>query len=268
MFINKPTLILILFSLLLISCKEKIDLDVPGGIPKLIVEAEVTTETDSSYVKLTKTTDYYSTTPIPVVTNATVTVNNIVFNYTGNGIYKAPSPYTGVAGQTYQLKITADGNTYTSSSTLEKMFRVDSVFQVYKPKSGFIPAGWSINYIGFDDRPKIKYTYFKLGYFDTIVQRDSFSSDKILFNSDQTPVGVPYSFELPFTRFPVGGECLMIFRSIDKFMNDFIMAYMDQTSGAPGPFQTPPANLPTNITGGAIGYFATYDVVRRRYTVK
>ena len=44
--------------------------------------------------------------------------------------------------------------------------------------------------------------------------------------------------------------------------------YNNQNSGAPGPFQTPPTNLPTNIKGGALGYFATYDYKRFDYTVK
>lgn len=257
----------------LFSCKEKIDLDVPGSTPKLVVEAELTTETDSSFVKLTKTSDYYSTLAYPVVSNAVVTVNDGVntvnYSYVGNGIYKPASPYVGVTGKTYSLKIVlADGTIHTSTAVLEPMFSVDSVFQVFKPKSGFIPEGFSINYIGLDTRSKIKYTYFRGGYFDTIVHRDSITKDKILFNNDQTPVGAPYAFELPFTRFQKGDIYLMIFRSTDKFMTDFIQVYSDQTGGAPGPFQTPPANLPTNITGGALGYFATYDVVRKRYTVK
>ncbi len=254
------------------SCKEKIDIDIPAGEIKVVVEAEVTTEMDSSYVKLSKTADYYSNDPYPVITNAavTLTLNGVatVFSHVGNGIYRAPSPFVGVRGQTYNLDVVYDGKTYTSKAVLEPMFRIDSIFQVFKPKEGFIKEGYSINYIGFDDRPKIKYTYFRLGYYDTIVHRDSLDDNKILFNSDQTPIGVQYSFELPFTRFKIGEECIMIFRSVDKNMNDFIEAYNTQTSGAPGPFQSPPANLPTNITGGAIGYFATYDVVRKRYKVK
>jgi hypothetical protein len=250
------------------SCKEEIDLNIPDAESKIVVEAEVTTETDSSYVRLTKTANYYSRDPYPVITNATVTVNGIPFTHQGNGIYRPASPYTGVRGQNYTLNIQAEGQTFTSSSILEPMFRIDSLFQVYKPAEGFIGAGYSINFIGFDDRPRIKYTYFKLGYFDTIVQRDSIEDFKILFNNTETPVGAPYSFEIPFTRLEVGEECIMIFRSVTKDMNDFIQAYSTQASGAPGPFQVPPANLPTNITGGAIGYFATYDVVRKRYTVK
>ncbi|MES2559096.1 MAG: DUF4249 family protein [Bacteroidota bacterium] len=250
------------------SCKEEIDLNVPGGKQKVVIESEVTTETDSSFVKVTRTADYYSTNTNLAVTNAVVTVNGLTFSHTANGIYKPAAPFAAVAGTTYNLNVIADGATYTATSLLEPMFRVDSVFQVFKPKEGFLDAGYAINYIGFDDRPKIKYTYFRMGYFDTIVERDSMDNNLILFNSDQTPIGTPYFFELPFTRFQPQEEVILIFRSVTKEMNDFIAAYNEQTSGAPGPFQVPPANLPTNIKGGAIGYFATYDIIRRRYTVK
>lgn len=250
------------------SCKEKIDLDVPGAEPKVVIESEVTTETDSSYVKITKTADFYSTDPYPVIADALVSVNGVPFNYVGKGMYRPAAGYKGVTGTVYNLDITAEGQNYTSSAVLEPMYRIDSLYQVYKEKEGFMDAGWAIYYLGFDDRPRTKYTYFRIGYFDTIVQRDSLDDFKILFNNTETVVNEEYHFELPFTRFQVGEECVMIFRSVTKEMSDFIAAYSAQTDGAPGPFQVPPANLPTNIKGGAIGYFATYDVVRRRYTVK
>jgi len=251
------------------SCKEEIKLDFPSSEKKLVVEAEISTEMDSSYVKLTMSADYYSTDPYTSVSSATVYVNGINFPYVGNGIYRAPSPYVGVTGTLYNLTINNNGSVYNAKSLLDPMFRVDSVFQVFKPAEGFFKAGYTINYLGFDDRPKIKYTFFKLGKFDTILQRDSFGQQRILFNSDLTPVGVQYAFELPFTRLQKGEESILLFRSIDKNMNDFIEAYNTQTSGAPGPFKVPPANLPTNVVGtNVIGYFTCYDVVRKRYKVK
>jgi hypothetical protein len=57
-------------------------------------------------------------------------------------------------------------------------------------------------------------------------------------------------------------------RSIDIKMRDFLAAYGSQNPNIPGPFQVPPANLPTNISGGAVGYFVGYDVKRFRYTFK
>jgi hypothetical protein len=265
---NKFIYSLIALLFILQSCKEEIDLDIPGGKPKIVIESEVTTETDSSFVRITRTADYYSNGKNVPITNATVTVNGIAFTHVNNGLYKPLAPYTGVVGTTYNLNVVADGSTFTSSSIIEPMFSIDSIFQVFKPKEGFIDEGYSINYLGFDNRSKIKYTYFRLGYFDTIVQRDSLSDNIILFNNDATPIGNPYAFELPFTRFQPKDVVILIFRSVTKEMNDFLFSFDMQSSGAPGPFQVPPANLPTNIRGGAIGYFATYDVVRRRYTVK
>ena len=264
---NIFTIIALLFAIA--SCKEEIKLDFPSSEKKLVVEAEISTEMDSSYVKLTMSADYYSTDPYPNVSSATVTVNGVNFPYVGNGIYRAPSTYVGVTGTLYHLTINNNGSVYTAKSLLDPMFRVDSIFQVFKPAEGFFKAGYAINYSGFDDRPKIKYTFFKLGKFDTILQRDSFGQQRILFNSGQTEIGKQYNFELPFTRLQKGEESILIFRSIDKNMNDFIEAYNTQTSGAPGPFRVPPANLPTNVVGtNVIGYFTCYDVVRKRYTVK
>lgn len=267
--IKKHIYLLAVGFILTVACKEKIELEIPGAAPLLVVEAEVTTETDSSYVKLHLSSDYFSAADYPVVSNALVSVNGIPFGFDPiKNLYKPANGYKGKTDSTYRLTINYNGKTYTSAAKLEPMFRVDSFFQTYKKAEGFLPAGYSISYVGFDQRPKIKYTYFVNGYFDTITQRDSFDRSKILFNSDQTPINKTYQFEIPFTRFNPGDEYLYIFRSIDKNMNDFIEAFINQSSGAPGPFQVPPANLPTNITGGALGYFATYDVVRGRYKVK
>lgn len=259
----------------LAACQEKIDLEVPGSEPILVVEAEVTTELDSSFVKLTLSSNYFGANNYPVVNNATVSVNGIPFTFdAGRKLYKPANGYVAKIDSTYNLIVNYNGNTFTAASKLDRMFQIvgDSLFQVFKPKEGFLKEGYSINYIGFDNRPPIKYTYFQLGYFDTIVQRDSFSDAKILFNNDVTPVGVPYAFELPFTRYQKGEEFFCIFRSCDKNMSDFIAAYNTQSSGAPGPFQVPAANLPTNIIAPknqkVVGYFATYDVKRYRYTVK
>ncbi|OYU97573.1 MAG: hypothetical protein CFE21_04575 [Bacteroidetes bacterium B1(2017)] len=255
--------------LLLGACKEQIDIETKDANPLLVVEGEVTTEVDSSYVKLSLSTNYFASLEIPIVKTATVTVNGVPFNFVpSQNVYRPASGYVGKTDSVYNLLVSYDNKTYTARTTLERMFRVDSFFQTWKEAEGFLPAGYSISYAGFDSRPQTKYTYFINGYFDTIAQRDSFDNNKVLFDNSQTPVNKPYVFEIPFARFNSGDEYIAIFRSVDKNMNDFIFAYGNQNPNIPGPFQTPPANLPTNITGGGLGYFTGYDVVRWRYKVK
>ncbi len=260
-----------LFSILIVSCKEKIAIEIPNAEPLLVVESEVTTEMDSSFVKLSLSSNYYGSGAYPIVKNAVVSVNNVPFIYNETlKVYKPANGFIGVKNNVYKLNITHNAKVYTAQSTLEPMFRVDSIFQTWKGPElgGAIPAGWSISYAGFDDRPQIKYTYFVSGVYSDSLQQDSFNVDKITFDNSITPVNEPYAFELPFSRFESGKIFLAIFRSIDKNMYNFINAYNNADPNIPGPFQSPPANLPTNLTNGAVGYFAAYDVVRKRYTVK
>lgn len=255
--------------LLLSSCKEKLDLDIPDESPRLVVEGEVTTETDSSFVRLTLSSNYYAAVSLPVVNNAAVSVNGVAFSFNATkGAYVPPAGYVGKRDSSYALQIDYNGATYKAETKIEPLFRIDSLFQTWKKAEGFLKEGYSISYAAFDERPPIKYTFFKSGYFDTITQRDSFSRARTLFDNSLTPVAVPYVFEIPFTRFNSGDVYIAIFRSIDRAMFDFIQTLNQQNSGAPGPFQVPPANLPTNISNGGLGYFAGYDVKRFRYTVK
>lgn len=268
----KFKLYLVAISMLFIfSCSEKINLEIPNETPLLVVEGEVTNESDSSFVKLSLSRNYYSPDAPPIIENATVKVNNIPFVFDDTlKIYKGPIGFKGQINTTYSLLVEYDNKTYTAQTYMEPMFRVDSIFQTWKEAEfgGQLPAGWAVSYAGFDNRAQIKYTYFVSGIYSKIINQDSFNIDKITFDNSLTPVNKPYVFELPFSRYNSGDVFIAIFRSIDKNMYSFINEYNNTSPDIPGPFQTPPANLPTNITNGAVGYFTAYDVVRKRYTLK
>lgn len=254
--------------LLMASCKDPIVIDIPNNNPLLVVEGVVSSELDSSFVKLSLSSNYYASPNYKTVETAVVRVNGIDFIHKGSGIYRPYDGFIGKVDSTYNLSINYEDKNYTSTSTMVPMFRVDSLSQTFKPKEGFLPEGYSISYWGFDDRKPIKYTYFQSGFFDADKGKDSTQNNLVLFDNNSIPLGRQYAFELPFTRFNSGTLFFCTFRSIDKDMFDFLKEYGSQSSGAPGPFRQQPANLPTNIKGGAVGYFATFDVKRFRYMVK
>ena len=255
--------------LLLSGCKELIEIEMPNAKPILVVEGEVTTEMDSSFVRLTLSTNYYQSEAVPIVQTADVTVNGVPFIYVPSlQKYKPATGFVGKTDSVYQISINYENKLYTGETILYPMFRVDSFFQIWKEASGPLQAGYSLSYAAFDSRPMPRYTAFIQGYFDTIVQKDSIPGNTIVFNNEITPANRPYSFEIPFARFNTGDIYFATFRSIDIKMRDFLAAYGSQNPNIPGPFQVPPANLPTNISGGAVGYFVGYDVKRFRYTFK
>lgn len=257
----------LLFGLMLTSCEEVIDVNVPDNTEKIVIEGQITTETDSSFVRVTKSVGYFNnTSATPLITDAVVDVNGITFTHVGDGIYKAPLGYVGTTGSIYNLKVKYQGATYTSSTTLEPMFEVDTVLSYFKPASGFIEEGYAVAYLAKDNRARTKYTYFRFGFRNTkdTEGKDSLFDVRILFDNRNSVMNEPFVFELPFLRLQPNDTALLIFRSIDEPVNRYYQA-LNNRGNTGGPFSTPPANLPTNISGGALGLFAAYDV--KRYIV-
>jgi hypothetical protein len=247
------------------SCTEVIEVDVPENTVKLVVEGQVTTEQDSSFVRLTQSVGYFDDNkPAPTVENAVVSVNGIPFTHTLNGIYKPASPFTGVTGTVYNLSISHEGKQYGSSSLLDPMFQIDTVVPIFKQREGFLEEGYTVAYLGFDKRPQVKYTYVRFGFkgFDSI--NDFYEGFRVLFDNKGQNPEQPIAFEIPFIRLKSKDTSLLIFRSVDEKVYRFLLALGNRSSG--GPFSTPPANVPTNITGSepALGLFAAYDVKRFR----
>lgn len=262
----------LLATFLLAQCKQEITLDLPNSSPMLVVQGEISTEQDSSFVNLTQTVSYYSTAPIPTVDNAKVTVNGILFNPKGNGIYKADAPFVGTVNTVYNLNIVYNGATFTSQTLLDQMFNIDYVDSVYYQGigggggpggGGFRRSGFAVRFWWTDTRTPAKYTYMRYGRTSIEILQDSFFRNMVLMDNSLTKINTQISRELP-RHYQPGDTVIAILKSCDKNMYYFLQAYQSQTSGAPGPFQVPPANLPTNISGGALGYFSACDVKRFR----
>jgi hypothetical protein len=260
----------LLFGLMFTSCDEVIELDVPDNTEKLVIEGQITTEIDSSFVRVTKSVGYFNNTNAPpFITDALVDVKGIIFSHVGDGIYKAPAGYVGTTGSIYNLKVQYQGAKYTSSTTLEPMFDVDTVVSYFKPASGFIEEGYAVAYLAKDNRARTKYTYFRFGFrnIKDTEGKDSLFDVRILFDNKNSVINEPFVFELPFLRLQPNDTALLIFRSIDEPVNRYYQA-LNNRGNSGGPFSTPPANLPTNINGGALGLFAAYDIKRYNVPIK
>lgn len=259
--------------LFLVECKQEIKLDLPNNGQVLIVQGEISTQKDTSYVKLSQTVSYYSTDIIPTINNADVRVNGILFKSKGNGIFMPDTPYVGVINTVYNLIINYNGSTYTSSTLLDEMFDIDRVDSVFYPAGGSGPGGpggggpggggrkegYAVQFFWTDTRTPPKYTYMRIGRTTLEILQDSFLRNIVLMDNSVTKLNTQISRELP-RHYPHGDTVTAILKSCDKNMYYFLQAYQMQTSNAPGPFQIPPANLPTNIIGGAVGYFSACDV--------
>lgn len=254
-------LIGIVFLSLFSACTEKVDLELGETQTRVVIEGYLVTEVDSSYVRLSLTQDYFNPVAPVYIPDGTVEISNdqgtVMFNYVGEGLYKGPAGYIPDTAKVYTLKVVVDGKEYTSTATLYPMFEVDPVLQFdYKPASGFIDEGYAVTYYSVDRREDEVYTRFNFGQNDTMFDQEILFTNADLKKFERVP------FELPFYRAQSGDSVMLEFRSLDVPIATYFNALANLNSGAPGPFQTPPANPPTNISGGAVGYFLCADIRR------
>ena len=119
-------IVLMIIGLSLISCEDVIDVDLNTAAPRLVIDASIDwvkgTSGNEQKIILSTTTGYYSPT-FPTVSGANIRVTNsagTVFTFiesdqTGEYICTDFQP---VIGDTYQMTIVLNGETYTATETL------------------------------------------------------------------------------------------------------------------------------------------------------
>lgn len=257
---KQHSILVILALSLFSSCEEKIDLELGDTQTRVVIEGNLIAKPDYSYVRLSLTQDYYKPTQPVFISDGIVEISSvqgtIVFNYSGNGYYKGPTGYKPDTSVVYHLKVVVDGKEYTASSTLYPMFEVDTNVQFdYRPASGFFEEGYAVTYYSIDNRQDEVFTEFNFWV------NNEMSDHTIIFSNIGIRKFERVPFELPFLRVQSGDKLTLSFRSMDVPVASYFLALSSLSNGAPGPFKTPPANPPTNISGGAVGYFNATDIV-------
>ena len=245
-------LIISCLSITIISCKKEISLSLRTVEPILVVEANIG-EGGEALVKLTQTRGFYEPNIFPPVTDAVVTLSNNLGEsenliVVGDSIYSSRE-IKGIQNTIYYLSINYKNKTFTASSTLHSPVPIDSVvaklirpdfppyFQVYWQD----PKGKEIDYYRFrvfiNDSIEVKQNFITSAdvydgeYLSTIIMiGDHNSKDKTIFSPGDT------------IRFDM--------QTLDKAAGEYFTFLNDHSK----------TNPPTNISGGALGYFNAYSV--------
>jgi len=266
-------IIYLLAIVLFASCETIVDIPLDTANPKLVIDANILwqkgTSGSTQKIKLTTTTDFYSST-IPVVSGATVLITNnanTVFQFietpnTGEYVCTNFEPWI---NENYTLSIQYAGQNYTATEKLLATPSINSVEQttvqgfggdVIQVKFFFLDNGSEINnYLIGVKNPTVvapKYRAQKDEFFQGN-QMFGFYSDEDLKAGDQL-------------FFSLEGISLRYFNYMSKLLN---------ISGSSGgsPFSTPPATLRGNIINQTneneypLGYFHLSEIDTRNYIV-
>ncbi len=265
-----------LLALIFFSCTKEIDIKVPDYQQRLVVEG-VVEPNEKPYVLLTWTAPYFGNSAYTdyeqyFVKGAVVTVydgvsvDTLKELFPGQGLYYQAMTMTGVTGRTYDLTVTINGKTWTSTTNLLPAVPLDSLF--FKPEVndslGFIwahfkePAGvqnqyrWYAMRINKDSRFLAP---FNSAFDDKFIDGKEFD-----FAYDR---GVePNSQNIEDSNiergyFKKGDSVVVKFCSIGNKEYRYLRSYYLNLMSNGNPFASP-STLESNISGDGIGLWCGY----------
>lgn len=285
---NTAINILLLFSLIMSSCTEDIELDYKSSYPRLVVEGVITDQKTPHYVRLEVSSDFYINKPSPPVTGATITINDGETDYrlvetedeagVSKGFYFLPPEFeAGVVGRTYTLQIedvdiNGDGKmeSYSASSILNPVSPIDSIDMTYEESHG--EKRWPLQLYSQEPLATEDYYAFKVyknqelisdKLSETIVASDQFIEGNYINGLEvQSLLEEDDEGEKSDEAPEVGDWVTLEMAGITMEYHDFIDAVQRETGMSIPLFSGPPANVPTNISNGAVGFFTAYSITR------
>ena len=260
---KKGIFILFILSVFILSnCTEDLNTDYKGkSTNRLIVDGSITTDTTAHIVKLSRTLDFNAT-GINYETGATVTISDsehiYILNEISPGTYSTDSSVYGVPGKTYSLYIeTSDGEVYEASSRLNPISGIDSIKFV---KEYFDLANmnfYKLYFYGQEDPEPGQFYLWNLYFNDSLVNdtidETTFVEDEMVNGNYISDFDIYWIEEddVKLDTFTIKLEML----SIPEEYYFYLVDIMSETSWRGSPWDPMPANVPTNISNNAVGFF-------------
>jgi hypothetical protein len=249
-----------------------------NAAPRLVITGYITTDAMQHVISVSRTIGYFGNEEIKTYSDAIVKINEARLFSLGDGRYATNASFVGVPGETYVLDVELDfdGNGipehYTAQTTVPAMHVLDSV-TLRLATSTTKDSVWSI-FAHFQDQPGpntfgahlyingMKYTdkiqrYYVNVFGETAAERQYinfpvfFIQEELGWDEDEKIhlyTGDTITFEL---------------NVLSRAYYDFLRAAKREINGGNPLFAGPPANVPGNISGGALGIFGAYTISRQ-----
>jgi hypothetical protein len=255
-------LISLLGIILLISgagCEKIVTVELDKTDPQLVIEGVVSDRNDSSFVKLTKSGNYFDPSlyfppvskALVVITNDRGTIDTLL--ETTPGVYRSAS-LRGMPQSTYTLSLQSDGRSYSAVTTMPEKVVIDSLFTEKQISFGG-RIGYYVN-VKFRD-PPAQGNYYRMNFYIGALAADSVLGLRYNLYRDKLATGNEVTYRMRLRRTTNPGDTVTVtMYSIDKAMYDYYNT-LNNIITYRGPTSMSPANPNTNLSAG-LGYFGAY----------
>jgi hypothetical protein len=242
-----------IIALLHVSCEKVVDINLNDADVRLVIEGDITDQSTTQIVKISRTVSIGGPNFFPPVSNAVVTITdnaNRVFPLSEQspGVY-VTTAFKGQPTRTYTLKVVVDGKEYTASSRMPSHVNIDFL---KLSESTFLDRTFnSVNAFYIDP-------LFEINYYRFILYVNGVASKNIYIYTDEFESGkIAYKELRDFENNPVSGDLIDVeLQCVDRA----VYHYWDGLKGnlSNGGVLTIPSNPVSNISNNALGYFSAH----------
>ncbi len=253
--------LIVLFSVMLISCEETIELDLEQTPTRVIIEGLITNMEGKNYVRISRSVDFYNVGSSVAVNDAVVNVVDdqglqIAFDKVdGTGRYLPSTFFAGAIGRTYKLTVQLDNQVYQAEDEMMPVTKFDSVtFQLNNDElKDPHEKGKVYELVMYAEEPQSRKDYYLFKFYrndslKTYNKTDIYFSDDTLLGERIDALTSPVYFGENDTA---EIQMLSLTRKGYLYYND--LSFLINSDG--GMFSPPPANPRTNISNNALGFF-------------
>ena len=250
------------------ACTEAIDVDLnEGENNRLVVAGEISNEPGPYSVRLTRSTSYFYNQPAPAELGATVTISDgeqtfVLLDEDNDGTYWTDSSALGIPGRTYTLNIKlTNGEEYVAVDHMPIPNRFDTIYYEYiNEEYGMtLPEYHYFFYATFTEQKGVDDCYLIYVYFNDSCYNSKFEDIKWAFaGSRYDGCGLFENVQICDANedsIPKKPEARFDLYSVSSEYHQFIKDISDETFGNATILQGPPANIYTNVSNGALGFF-------------
>jgi len=236
--------------LFITSCQKVINIDLNSASPAIVIVGNVNDQPGPYTVSLSQTVNFSEPNSFPPVSGAFITIGDNAGNIdtlaeTIPGMYHTKR-IMGVAGRTYNLTVIANGQTYTSSSTMPQAVTFDTL--ITYEQMGFRDTNLYPQAIFLDPASVANYYRFVETRNDSVVTR-------IFITDDQYTNGrfIQYTLRSD-TALAIGDSVKVEMQCIDQGAYQYFSTLRE----ASGNTNVTPYNPISNISNNALGYFSAH----------
>lgn len=264
----KYLLVFIVFIFLISGCEKQTNWELQNKSRSLIVvDGMITDEMKKQSIKITWPVSELNDIPSPV-NGAVVSISNgdtvvsLFENPAGSGIYQTNLNYAATAGTAYTLDITYNSKHYTAIADMRK----NSYFKILKygkvSNSDKYKIDWVANTYNADIAAmyEIQLDWSSVPAYQNKPQAEC-KATLFFYTLPTIDVSEIFSPEFEKVTFPAGTKISEKRFAISRQHAEFIRALLSETNWSGGYFDSAPANVPTNLSEGAVGFFSACPVM-------